>query len=629
MLEDRRVLAAYTFINNGATIQLNLAANELLTVTSASNLYTLTLTGGNWSGPNDGRVAGAGTSILSVSDTPSVSVIDGGVNTRVTFGSTVNFISNFTIVLDDPAAGAITFNNPTNFVGGAAFSASTTRNIAVNAAVSSVNGALTLSANQQTIATTGTFVGIDLNNASVTTTGTGALSLSGRGGSTGNGNFGVRLRGTTTGSIVETTGTASITVNGAAGSLTDTTAFGIQLINTGSTVRKSTGVGSVTLIGDTIDIGALTSVNAGANSVTLRQRTNGVAIDLGAADTLATPVLGLTDAELDLITAATVTVGNANSGAVTVSAVLSPLNHKTLSIGNNTTFSAASGFIADVGPTASVFEKISVAGTVTIEAGAALTPVAIGGYVPALLDSFAFVANDLTDAITGTFTLPALTSFLGSAFTASASYAAGTGNDFVIAVPQNIAPDFTLGANLLVNQNSGPQTIVGWATGITAGGDPLPTQTLTFTTSGFNASLFSVAPSVNPTTGTLTFTPDPLAFGTTDVILTLQDTGGTLNGGVDTTSKTFSIRVNAVPVAVDDSNGTTELGTATGSVLSNDTDGDTGETATLVVAAPGTFNGTYGTLTLAANGTYTYTANANQLTVGQAVTDSFTYRRGT
>jgi VCBS repeat-containing protein len=628
-LEDRRVLAAYSFINNGTTIQLNLLANEALTVTSSATQYTLSVSGGNWSGPNDGRVAGAGSSVLSVTDTPAISIIDGGANTSVTFGSSVSYVANVTVVLDDPAAGAITFNNPTSFVdtlGTTSFSASTSKNIVVNsgANITTVNGSLTLNANQQTTGTSGAFTGIDVNSATISTTGTGALSIAGKGGATSG--VGVLVRGT---GIVETTGTSSITVNGGTGA---SASLGIQLGGT-AIVRKSTGTGSITLIGDTIDIGATTAVNAGtANSVTVRQRTNGVAINLGGADTLAaTPVLGLTDAELDLIAAATVNIGNTNSGTVSVSAVISPLNYKTLAIGQNTSFGATSGFTSRVGATATTFDKISVVGTVAIAAGATFTPVSTGGYVPALLDSYRFLDNDSTDAITGSFTLPALTNFLGSTRTASASYAAGTGNDFVIAVPQNIAPTFNLGANPTVNEDAGPQTIVGFATGITSGGDPLPTQTLTFTTSGYNAALFSSAPVVSATNGTLTFTSAPDAFGVTAVILTLQDSGGTLNGGVDTTVKTFTITINPVndaPVAVNDAGATTELGTTTGSgsVLSNDTDVDPGETATLVVAVPGTFVGTYGTLTLAADGTYSYTANANQLKVGQTVTDSFTYK---
>ena len=623
-LEDRRVLASYVILGTGV-VQLSLGANESVTVTTSANVYNFSLNSGVWSGPAYPGFFGAGVSVLNVNDTPSVSIVDTGAGSSVTFGGSVNFVASFSVALTNAAAGSITFNSPTNFVdtvsfGTPSFSASTTRNIVVNsgANISTVTGSLSLSANQQATGTAGTFAGIDVNSATISTSGTGALSIAGKGGATSG--VGVLVRGT---GIVETTGNSSITVNGATGA---SASFGVQLAGT-SIVRKSTGTGSITLIGDTMDIGATSAINAGtANTVNLRQRTGAVAINIGGADTLAaTPVLGLTDIELDLIAAATVNIGNASSGPISVSAVVSPLNYKTLALGNNTTFGAASGFISDVGPTLATFEKIAVTGTVAITAGATFTPVA-AGYVPVLLDSFRFLDNDLTDTITGTFTVPSLTNFLGSTFTASASHAAGTGNDFVIAVPRNNAPTFNVGANQLVNQDSGAQTIVGWATGITSGGDPLPVQTLTFTTSGFNASLFLVAPAVSPTTGTLTYTPNPAAFGTTTVTLTLQDSGGTLNGGVDTTTKTFSIRINALPISVDDTGATTELGTATGNVLSNDSDPDTGETATLVVAAPGTFNGTFGTLTLAANGTYSYVANANQLTLGQTVTDSFTYR---
>ena len=60
-----------------------------------------------------------------------------------------------------------------------------------------------------------------------------------------------------------------------------------------------------------------------------------------------------------------------------------------------------------------------------------------------------------------------------------------------------------------------------------------------------------------------------------------------------------------------------------------DTDVDTG--TTLVVGNPGTYTGTYGTLVLAANGSYTYTLNAsnaavNALPAGGTLTDSFAYQ---
>jgi VCBS repeat-containing protein len=68
--------------------------------------------------------------------------------------------------------------------------------------------------------------------------------------------------------------------------------------------------------------------------------------------------------------------------------------------------------------------------------------------------------------------------------------------------------------------------------------------------------------------------------------------------------------------------------TASGNVLSNDRDADAG--SVLTVAAPGTFVGSYGTLALAQDGSYTYTldssaANVQALAEGQVVVDHFSY----
>ena len=66
----------------------------------------------------------------------------------------------------------------------------------------------------------------------------------------------------------------------------------------------------------------------------------------------------------------------------------------------------------------------------------------------------------------------------------------------------------------------------------------------------------------------------------------------------------------------------------TGNVLVNDSDVDAG--SVLSVANAGTYVGTYGTLTLGANGAYTYTVNeadsaVQALKVGESVTDTFNY----
>ena len=87
---------------------------------------------------------------------------------------------------------------------------------------------------------------------------------------------------------------------------------------------------------------------------------------------------------------------------------------------------------------------------------------------------------------------------------------------------------------------------------------------------------------------------------------------------------------NDAPVVVADVAAVTEdsVVTKTGNVLTNDSDLDAG--TVLAVAAPGTFVGTYGSLVLAADGSYTYTLNNSSAQVqslqqGQTVQDLFTY----
>ena len=106
----------------------------------------------------------------------------------------------------------------------------------------------------------------------------------------------------------------------------------------------------------------------------------------------------------------------------------------------------------------------------------------------------------------------------------------------------NDAPTINTPSNVTINENAGQQTVN--LTGITAGGGE--TQTLTVTASSNNTALIN--PSVTYTspnsTGTLTFTPAANSFGTATITVTVMDNGGTLNGGVDTTSVQFTVTVN-------------------------------------------------------------------------------------
>ncbi|HEX7832760.1 MAG TPA: Ig-like domain-containing protein, partial [Thermoanaerobaculia bacterium] len=211
----------------------------------------------------------------------------------------------------------------------------------------------------------------------------------------------------------------------------------------------------------------------------------------------------------------------------------------------------------------------------------------------------------------------------------------------------NDAPSFTAGGNVTVNEDSGVYSAT-WATAISAGPGE-GGQTVTFVTSNNNNGLFSVQPSIS-STGVLTFTPAPNAFGSATISLYAQDNGGTANGGVDTSATVmFTITVNGIndpPSAGNDSwetFGNTELRVdlAAGStpnvadtttsgtgVLDNDADtieGDpfaiTGVVGCADTTAPYVCSVTGGTVTLNANGSFSFqpspgaTSGAFQYTV--------------
>ncbi len=114
---------------------------------------------------------------------------------------------------------------------------------------------------------------------------------------------------------------------------------------------------------------------------------------------------------------------------------------------------------------------------------------------------------------------------------------------FTITVnPVNHAPSFVAGPNLSVLEDCGAVTRSGWATAISAGDSG---QTVSFTLTTDNPSLFSVPPAIS-STGTLTFTPAANANGTAHVSAQLYDSGTTANGGINSFQTSFNIVVSAV-----------------------------------------------------------------------------------
>ena len=95
-------------------------------------------------------------------------------------------------------------------------------------------------------------------------------------------------------------------------------------------------------------------------------------------------------------------------------------------------------------------------------------------------------------------------------------------------------------------------------------------QTLTVTATSNNHALIP-GPAVSYTTpgatGSLTYTPVANASGTAVITVTVQDNGGTLNGGVDTTTRTFTVVVTPAADTPTVTNATTNEDTQTTSGL--------------------------------------------------------------
>ena len=156
--------------------------------------------------------------------------------------------------------------------------------------------------------------------------------------------------------------------------------------------------------------------------------------------------------------------------------------------------------------------------------------------------------------------------------------------------------------------------------------DPDGTDTFTFTDGG------TLPPglSIDPSTGVITGTIDPSASvsGPYSVTITGTDPSGAA------TSQTFTWNIaNPAPTAVANTGTTTENGTTSGNVITNDTDPD-GDT--LTVAAVNGVAGNVGTgvtgtnggsFTINTNGTYTFNPGTafNDLAVGETRTTTVSY----
>lgn len=124
--------------------------------------------------------------------------------------------------------------------------------------------------------------------------------------------------------------------------------------------------------------------------------------------------------------------------------------------------------------------------------------------------------------------------------------------------PVNDAPSFWLGVGTPYDpdafEDQPQQTVDNWASHIKAGPADESNQALTFNVATDNPDVFSVLPAIDPASGDLTYTPATTSDaastdvgngpGVATVTVSLNDDGGTANGGEDTSAdKTFTITI--------------------------------------------------------------------------------------
>src|SRR5262245_58040898 len=303
-----------------------------LTYTGDAGTQTIAFAG---IAPITDTVAAATLTITGTAGADTIAVTDGGVvngfqTTQVsapTFES-IRCANKTTVTIDgNGGADTLTFNNPNPAAGLTTLNVTNVGAVTQTGAVNytnlslNVTGAVTLTGNNDVTSLAATVTGI---GNSFSFNDVDDIALTSVGGVNGISTFKSPIDITTAnGPIIVTNTGAPAAVNAGVSTVAFTAGSGaadfVIQFPSGANV---TGLLVVQLRADNIDLATGATVNAGTATATLSGFNAGTLIDLGGAD--AANTLGLTDSELDGITAGILRIGDAGSGRITFADVITP-----------------------------------------------------------------------------------------------------------------------------------------------------------------------------------------------------------------------------------------------------------------------------------------------------------------
>lgn len=404
---------------------VNLAAGTTLALTGASIIDNAIVLGG------DATVTASANATLS-------GVVSGAYALTKAGAANLTLDGSNTYGATTVSAGTLSVASDSN-LGSGTLTLAAGSTLAVTSATTidnaiALSGAATVSTSADT-----TLSGVISGSNDLTKTGAAALTLSGS--------------NTYSGSTSVSTGTLSVASDANLGAGSLNLANGTTLQITGNTTIDNalvlTGIATVnagaasTLSGTLSGTGSLTKT--GSSSLTLAGSNTNTGNTTVSAGTLV--VDGSTSSATTVASGATLTGSGTLGGDVTVQngATLSPgsAGAGNLTISGNLTLNAGSTLVLDInGATAGTgYDRIVVNGAVDVS-GATLS--VNHGYAAGIGETYAVIVNDMSDAITGTFSGTnegSKFNALGNGTELTASYIGGTGNDFTLTAP--IAPIVT------------------------------------------------------------------------------------------------------------------------------------------------------------------------------------------